>query len=1371
MPLPNSARCLASVNFNPQHWLKRALHHRITAWVILALSLVLTALAWSISAQAIRAKAEQRFRFQTQDIVAAISKRLLTYETALRGGAGLFNASDEVTRQEWHQYVSDLQLQQNFPGIQGLGFSLMLSSSEREAHQAAVRAEGFPDYSIRPEGERETYSAIVYLEPFDWRNQRAFGYDMFSEPVRRAAMERARDSGQPAISGRVTLVQETDEDVQFGFLMYMPLYRPGWPVTTIAERRAALLGFVYSPFRVKDFLEGILGADQGGIDLELFDGDTPSRGSLLLHNPSEATLTALTPKDSDALSALVRMPVNQHLWTLSLHALPSYLSAAESAQPLIVAAGGITIDVFLFIIIASISRQQRSDEHQSQQLRAQLDDSEARYGALFKSAKAVMLLVDPDTGAILEANPAAQRFYGYDQDQLQRMRIADINQLPADEIQRQMQAAHQQQQDCFLFPHRLANGEVRQVEVHSGPFHYGGKPALYSIIHDVTERERIAAALLTSERRYTVILAVTGEGLWDWNIATNQVTHNERWVEILGIEDLAAEHPFEELKARLHEDDRAEVLSVIQDALAGRAFYHHEHRMRRQDGQVIWVLDRGQVVERDAAGNPQRMLGSLVDISERVAQETALDTERKRLQNVIDGTQAGTWEWNIETGETLFNARWAEMIGYTLEELAPISIDTWMQVTHPDDLKHSTALLQQHLAGETPYYSCELRMRHKAGHWVWMQDRGKVMSWTPEGKPGVMSGTHQDITARKEVEEQLREAEALLRSALETIHEGFVIFDPQDRLVYCNEEYRALFPRSAAIIEPGRSFEEILRHGVTHGQYMALEDRHGGCVSEEDWITEQLAAHREGDREVLRKLSDGRWVQVRERRTPTGHTVGFRVDVTELYQAKEAADSANIAKSRFLATMSHEIRTPMNAILGMAQLLSLPQLTDHDRQDYARTILDSGQTLLKLLNDILDFSKIEAGKVQLDLAPFSPAVLLRDVHALFAAHTQSKTVQLEQDWRGPPGQGYEADAHRLRQMLVNLLSNAIKFTQQGSIRLEATELSRDHNTALLEFSVSDTGLGIEPSLQNLLFKPFSQVDSSTTRRYGGTGLGLSIIDSLARLMGGEVGVESTVGRGSRFWFRLRAPCVALPTSPYPDAASYVVSPMQASGQVLVVDDDPINRQVIQTLLSRLGLSVTLAEDGQQGLTKVTTWQTSTPGATLDLVLMDCQMPVLDGLAATAQIRQWEQDQKQDRKQDKKQDQEQPQAQAHLPIIALTANVLEEDRQRCLSAGMDDILDKPILLDALQAMLERWLPKAIAPAPDSVRVEALIRDLQPLLVQHKLDALARFKTLQAEVAGTPLAMELNEIGAALTQFRFDQAQEQLRQLAQTQGWEL
>jgi CheY-like chemotaxis protein len=369
--------------------------------------------------------------------------------------------------------------------------------------------------------------------------------------------------------------------------------------------------------------------------------------------------------------------------------------------------------------------------------------------------------------------------------------------------------------------------------------------------------------------------------------------------------------------------------------------------------------------------------------------------------------------------------------------------------------------------------------------------------------------------------------------------------------------------------------------------------------------------------------------------------------------------------------MSHEIRTPMNGILGMAQLLLRPDLEEAERNDYARTILNSGQSLLSLLNDILDLSKVEAGKLGLESLVVEPAQIVHEIQTLFAEAAAAKGLTLDARWSGPAGQRYKSDPHRLRQMLSNLVSNAIKFTAQGGVRIEACEAGRDDAGALLEFSVSDTGIGIPADKQFLLFQPFSQMDSSTTRLYGGTGLGLSIVRNLARLMEGEVGVDSQPGQGARFWFRIRASRVEAgeesrqaQRAPVPSAAP----PQQMSGRVLVVEDNPVSRKVIASLLAKLGLTVLLAEDGQQGLDAIL------GAAAPDLVLMDIHMPVLDGYAATTRIRAWEA----------------AQGRPRLPIIALSADVFEEDRQRCLAAGMDDFLAKPVDMRALPILLARWL---------------------------------------------------------------------------------
>lgn len=376
------------------------------------------------------------------------------------------------------------------------------------------------------------------------------------------------------------------------------------------------------------------------------------------------------------------------------------------------------------------------------------------------------------------------------------------------------------------------------------------------------------------------------------------------------------------------------------------------------------------------------------------------------------------------------------------------------------------------------------------------------------------------LVLRADVERRLRDSQAMLRSAVDAIGEGFVIYDRDDRLAYFNAQYRDYYRASADLLEPGRSFEEIIRIGAERGQYRDAVGR------EEEWVAERLRLHRQGHNELIQRLDDGRWLRIRERKTPEGFIVGFRIDITELYLAKEAAEAANLAKSRFLATMSHEIRTPLNGILGMAQLLLMPDLPEHERNEFARIILNSGQTLLTLLNDLLDLSKIEAGKIELHDVVFDPLCLAEETAAVFTGQVKEKGLDVQTRWQGQPGARYRADGTRLRQMLGNLFGNAVKFTERGFVHIEISEISRDESGARLEFSVSDSGIGIAPEKQGLLFQPFAQADDSTTRQYGGTGLGLSIVRQLAGLMGGEAGLESQPGQGSRFWFRVRAEVVA-----------------------------------------------------------------------------------------------------------------------------------------------------------------------------------------------------------------------------------------------------
>jgi signal transduction histidine kinase/DNA-binding response OmpR family regulator len=547
-----------------------------------------------------------------------------------------------------------------------------------------------------------------------------------------------------------------------------------------------------------------------------------------------------------------------------------------------------------------------------------------------------------------------------------------------------------------------------------------------------------------------------------------------------------------------------------------------------------------------------------------------------------------------------------------------------------------------------------IRFKFRKGIWVELDDR--------RTKSGDIVSHALDITPRMRI-----------WAGIDVLPDGFVLFDREERLVVCNQRYREMFPDSAPIMHPGVTFEELLRHGLKHGHVPDAAGR------EDDWIATRMQQFREGEVASETVLAGGRTIIESDHITPDGGRVGLRTDITELREqqvaldmARKAAEAANRAKSAFLANMSHEIRTPMNGVVGMAELLCDTALTEEQRL-FAETIRSSGEALLVIINDILDYSKIEAERLTLRPEPFDLERTIHEVTMLLQPRAREKGIDLMIDFDMFLATRFVGDPGRLRQVLTNLIGNAVKFTEKGHVLTRVVGVEEEGGRQTLHVTVEDTGIGIAPEYLDHIFGEFNQVEDERNRKFEGTGLGLAITRRLIEHMGGAVWVDSDFGEGASFGFRV--------TLPVAEDAGPVQVPV-AVRRVIAVDDQFINRTILERQLAPCGIEVTLCRSGAEVLQRLAS------DAPYDVLLTDHAMPEVDGLSLLDQVRSLGQT---------------------LPVMLLSSNPMGLGPDH----GFAAVLQKPILRSDLYRHL-RALTAPVAPEA-AVAVPVAPADLRQMRV--------------------------------------------------------
>ena len=1161
--------------------------------LILAAGLLFSAMAahqtWRINRETLQAET----RSFAEKVVDSAVDQMERTAFGLRGTRGFFLGAgvDGATQAGFRGYFDSRNLTQEFPGVMGIGFIRRIEPAAEADFVAQARRQGAADFRIHAlqphAGERRV---IQFIEPMEG-NRAAVGLDVASEPSRLLASSLALESDRPILTSPIRLVQ-SEPGSSLGLLMMLRMPPAAGPAGFGIERGSAAL--VYSAIQLDRLLQAAKLGD-GRVRVQVADRTEAGTPKDFLLPGDRNTPAAV------AQPLVLDREVMGRQWRFTVEPLPALAESLHPLSPWLVGGVGGLMSVLLALLA-------RASVNLSQRTRADLAER-TRLATLLDHANDAIVGLDPQ-GHVNLWNRAATAMFGFTAAEAMGRPLSELTLTPehaAEDALLLKEALAGRSTTPFETQRRHRNGDLVDVELSAGPVFddagqvVGAAKALRPIKERLEMARRLQAYTEGLEQRVAERTRQHAEteqdlrnvldalpsmvGSWDRNLRNRFA--NKSYSNFFARDAASLRGTF--IQDLLGPELLARNKPYIDAVLMGEE-QRFERDIPRPDGQgVNHTL---------AHYLPQWSGGEVVGFYVLVHDVSDVKRAQTRLQNIIDGTQAGTWEWNVATGEVAFNARWAEIVGYTLEELQPVSIETWMSLAHPQDLVRSGELLQAHFRGESPGYECETRMRHKDGHWVWVLDRGKLVSRTADGQPLWMAGTHQDISERKLAEQALINSQTMLSRTGTLARVGGWEIDLATGAIWWSDETCRIHG-----LPPGHrpTMDEAIAYYAPEARpvIQALVER--GMRERKGWDVELPLVRADGQRIWVRAVGEVQF----DGQTAVRLDGAFQ-DVTELARAREAAESASRAKSAFLASTSHEIRTPLNAILGLAYLLERGQLKEQERQQ-VRQIAQAGKALLALVNDVLDISKIEAGQLELETMDFDLRALVEEEAALLGAGMKDKPVELRMTIDDDVPATVRGDPTRLRQVLANLLSNALKFTLQGSV---SVHLARGALLPWMRLEVSDTGIGIEPQVQDRLFKPFEQGDASTARRFGGSGLGLAITAQLVHLMGGNIALDSTPGTGSTFTVNLPLPETE-GTHRQPERGE--VAPLR----VLMADDDALQLTWLLELGRSLGWHCRAVSGGLALLDDALS--AARDGLPFDALVVDWQMPDLDGLSALARL--------------------------------------------------------------------------------------------------------------------------------------------------------